>query len=73
MVFLENGVVSAQGGHEELLARNEQYRALVSAFADDAAERQNPARPERIVEVLATLGGVTLEIDGITRTQVHLS
>ena len=31
------------------------------------------ARPERIVEVLATLGGVTLEIDGITRTQVHLS
>ena len=43
VVFLENGVVSAQGGHEELLARNEQYRALVSAFADDAAERADTA------------------------------
>lgn len=48
VVFLENGVVSAQGGHEELLARNEKYRALVSAFADDAAERAETAeRAER--------------------------
>jgi len=31
------------------------------------------ARPERVVEALATLSGVVLEIDGITRTQVHLS
>ncbi|MBN1319356.1 MAG: DUF2344 domain-containing protein [Thermoleophilia bacterium] len=31
------------------------------------------ARPERVVEALGTLCGVVLEIDGITRTQVHLS
>ena len=31
------------------------------------------ARPERVVESLGTLSGMTLGISGITRTQVHLS
>lgn len=31
------------------------------------------ARPERVVEALGTLGGLALQIDRITRTQIHLS
>jgi ABC-type multidrug transport system fused ATPase/permease subunit len=37
VVYLRNGVVAAQGPHEELMARVDGYRALMAAFEDDRA------------------------------------
>jgi len=40
VVYLERGRVADRGTHDELLARSEGYRALVTAY-DDASERRN--------------------------------
>ena len=39
VVYVEDGRVTARGTHEELLRRSEGYRALVTAYERDEAER----------------------------------
>ncbi|MGV2884761.1 thiol reductant ABC exporter subunit CydC [Paenibacillus taichungensis] len=45
LIFMENGQITMQGSHEQLLAREERYRRLVELDRPGWADGQRPAAP----------------------------